>query len=85
MSEAIAMYVQSNNRLPLKKICQLIGEKYSTRGETVFRAISYAIKTTPDIRENLSALSGITVRKEDMRPKYVVCLIAHCIELELLK
>lgn len=80
MSEAITFYVHTGSNPTLKSVCMRIGESRSARADTVFRAIAYAIKTTPNISDNLYEISGIKVRKEDLRPKYVICLIAQCIE-----
>lgn len=81
--EAVAMFVHSKNKPTLKSVCESIGKARSLGAEAVFRDIAYALKTARNITENLFALSGVKVQAEDIRPKFVICLVAECIERDL--
>lgn len=81
--KAVAEYVNNERKLSLKEVCHSIGKSRSVGSDTVFRTIKYAINTANGIREKLSELSGFKVREEDIRPKYVICLVADCIERDL--
>ena len=81
--EAVETFVHSKTKPTLKKVCERIGEARLLGAEAVFRAIAYALKTARNITENLSALSGVKVHAEDVRPKFVICLVAQCIERDL--
>ena len=81
--EAVEIFVHSKSRPTLKNVCERIGEARSLGAEAVFRAIAYALKTARNIAENLSSIVGIHVQEEDIRPKFVICLVAQCIEHDL--
>ena len=81
--EAVELFVHSKSRPTLKNVCERIGKARSLGAEAVFRAVAYALKTARNIAENLSALAGVKVHAEDIRPKFVICLVAQCIERDL--
>lgn len=77
--EAVNLHLQNSGKLTLNKICKTIGSKHSMNGKAVMREIDYALKKARDINANLQELTGRKIYDEDIRPKYVICLVAKYI------
>lgn len=81
--QAVAAYVSAQEFPTLGNICKTIGNQHSMQLNTVEHSISYALKTTPNLCENIYTVTGFKVYPSDIRPKYVICLVAQCIKRDL--
>lgn len=82
-ADAVVVYATCSEIRPLKTVCEQIGVRRSLNPRTVLRAINYAIKTADDLCGKIYEQFGLKVRQEDIRPKYVICLVAQCIKRDL--
>ncbi len=81
--EAVAYCVTSEETRSMKYICERIGEKRFMQGKTVQREIGYAVKTADNLSGRIYDLLGLKVREEDIRPKYIIRLVAFFVKREL--
>lgn len=81
--QAVVAYASVQEFPTLGNICKKIGNQHSMQLSTVEHSISYALKSTPNLSANLYALAGVKVQPEDVRPKFIICLVAQCIKRDL--
>ena len=76
-AQAVVEYVTRDDLTPLEEVCEKIGKRYSTQTNTVMHAISYALKTAKNVCEKIYEYTGDKATVVDVRPKFVICLIAQ--------
>lgn len=82
LTEAVRIYLSTDEKVTLKTICKTIGSKHSLSDKAVFREIDYALKKAKNIDTNLEKLTGIKIYEEDIRPKYVISLVVEYMKQE---
>lgn len=81
--QAVAIYASSPELPDFDDVCKRIGKRCSMHYNTVEHAVSYALKATPNLLDKLYELTGYKLQEVDIRPKYIVCLVAQYIKRDV--
>lgn len=84
-TDAVVLCTMCDGMPTIKYICEKVGETCALGAKTVLREISYAIKTADNICGRIYELLGLRIRPEDVRPKYIISLVAFFIKRKINK